>query len=364
MLKLNKDMMKFGVIAALSLGGLGLLAGCQKPASDANAATEAAPRPAKVLQIVEQQGLYTRSFTGRVEAVQTVNMAFRVSGQLNELPVLESQRVKKGDLIAALDPTDYENILREAKVNYEQKKLDLQRYDELLKKQVISQGAFDKTRTAYDLAKVTLDKAEQNMGYTKLVAPFDAIITKRLVDNFTTVGQGNAVLRLQDVSEVQIDINVPETLFAQAINSDLRSMTAEFPANPGKAYQLTYREHSTEADPVTQTYRVTLAMPYPNDLSIFPGMTASVRIDARSPHVAGNDGILLPTSAIGMNPDKTSFVWIVNGTTNAISKRAVQLGQVLGPLVTISGGVDAGETIVVAGVAHLQDGQVIQPLGN
>lgn len=82
----------------------------------------AAPRPARVMVVSEVDDLFTRDFTGRVDAVQTVDLAFRVSGQLVELPVVEGQRIAKGDLIAALDPTDYENALREARVNFEQKK--------------------------------------------------------------------------------------------------------------------------------------------------------------------------------------------------------------------------------------------------
>ncbi|WP_082735735.1 efflux RND transporter periplasmic adaptor subunit [Polycladidibacter stylochi] len=340
-----------------------LLSGCQESSDSAKAAPTVPPRPAKVEVVEKNAGLYTRRFTGRVEAVQTVNLAFRVPGQMNKFGVLESQRVKKGDLIASLDPSLYKTAVKQAEVQLNQAKLDFDRVKRLLNKDVASQGTYDKAETAMELAIVGLTKARLDLQYTELRAPYDAIITRRLVDNYTTVGAGTAVVRLQDVSEVQIDINVPETLFASAVNTDLQSLTAEFPANPGTVYPLTYREHSNEADLVTQTYRVTLAMPFPKDFSIFPGMTASVMVNAKSKNLPGANGLLIPSTSIGKDAQKNTFVWVVD-SNNKLSKRPLVIDVVLGPYVGVKSGLKVGEKIVTAGVAHLEEGQTILPLAD
>ncbi|OKL45255.1 efflux RND transporter periplasmic adaptor subunit [Pseudovibrio exalbescens] len=349
-----------GPVAVMALGLM--LAGCQEDNTTASATEEEPPRVAPVMTVSAEEGMVTRNFTGRVEAVQTVNLAFRVGGQLTKLPVRESQLVKEGELIAALDPADYEAAVREAEVNIEQRKLDLDRYETLKDKEVVSQGAYDSAKTAYDLAAVQLDNAKRNLSYTKIYAPYDAIISKRLVDNFTIIDAGTSVIRIQDVHEVQIDINVPERLFAQAREQNLISMTAEFPAHPGKEYPLEYREHSTEADPITQTYRVTLAMPHPDDIQVFPGMTASVRIKARQFGMQGSPGLLVPTSAVAADPERDPYVWIFDPDTNTVSKREVEIGTLYGPYIPVVSGLEEGDMIVTAGVGYLQDGETIRPM--
>ncbi|AEV38534.1 efflux transporter, RND family, MFP subunit [Pseudovibrio sp. FO-BEG1] len=347
--------------APIFVGALALLlASCQEQ-EIAEAPKTVAPRPARVMVVSEVDDLFTRNFTGRVDAVQTVDLAFRVSGQLVELPIVEGQRIAKGDLIAALDPTDYENALREAQVNYEQKKKDLQRFETLKDKQVISEGQYDNAKTAFDLADVTLDRAKQNLGYTKIVAPYDAIVTSRTLDNYAIINAGTSIARVQDVSEVRIDINVPETLFAQATESSVLKMTAEFPSHPGKVFPLEYREHSTEADMVAQTYRVTLAMDNDSGFNIIPGMTASVKVKLNSLDAAGATAFFVPTSAIGSAPDKSSYVWVVDESEKRVGRRKVLLGTVLGGFIPILSGLKDGEMIVTAGVSHLSENQQIVP---
>ncbi|KZK77599.1 Toluene efflux pump periplasmic linker protein TtgD precursor [Pseudovibrio sp. Ad13] len=343
-------------VGALAL----LLASCQEQ-EVVEAPKTVAPRPARVMVVSEIDDLFTRNFTGRVDAVQTVDLAFRVSGQLVEMPIIEGQRIAKGDLIAALDPTDYENTVREAQVNFEQKKKDLKRFETLKDKQVISEGQYDNAKTAFDLAEVTLDKAKQNLGYTKIVAPYDAIVTSRSLDNYAIISAGTSIARLQDVSEVRIDINVPETLFAQATESSVLKMTAEFPSHPGKVFPLEYREHSTEADKVAQTYRVTLAMNNDDGYNIIPGMTASVKVKLNGLDKSQTTAFFVPTSAVGSSPDKSPYVWVVDESEKRVGRRKVLLGTVLGSFIPVLSGLKDGEMIVTAGVSHLSENQLIVP---
>ena len=358
--KLSGKVGKQGLFATVVIGALSFfLTGCQEQEVAAAPSVEKA-RPARVMVVSEFDDLFTRTFTGRVDAVQTVDLAFQIPGKIIELPIIEGQHIAKGDLIAALDPTDYEIAWREAQVNYEQKKKDLKRYETLKNKDVISEGQYDKAKAAFDLAEVNLDKARQNLGYTKIVAPYDAIVTARKLDNYAIIGAGTSVARLQDVSEVRIDIDVPETLFSQATNSSVLTMTAKFPAVPDKEFQLEYREHTTEVDSVAQTYRVTLAMPNNVDFNILPGMSASVKVGLNSP-LGNATAYFVPTSAIGAAADKTPFVWVVDDESKRVSRRSVAVGSILGSFVPILTGLKDGEMVVTAGVSHLLDNQLIAP---
>ncbi len=349
------------VNAPVFVGALALLlASCQEQ-EVVEAPKELPPRPARVMVVSEVEDLFARSFTGRVDAVQTVDLAFRVSGQLVELPIVEGQRIAKGDLIGALDPTDFENTVREAQVNYGQKKKELKRIETLKEKQVVSEGNYDNAKAAFDLAQVTLDKAKQSLGYTKIVAPYDAIVTSRSLDNYAIINAGTSIVRLQDVSEIRVNINVPETLFAQATESSVLKMTAEFPSHPGKVFPLEYREHSTEADKVAQTYRVTLATKSEPGMNIIPGMTASVKVRLNTPGASKAAAVVVPTSAVGSAADKSFFVWVVDQSEKRVARRSVELGKVLGGYIPVISGLNDGEMIVTAGVSHLSNNQQIVP---
>ncbi|WP_422375965.1 efflux RND transporter periplasmic adaptor subunit [Roseibium sp.] len=343
-----------------------LLAACQDnavdPVAEAEAALHAAPRPAKIFTVTDQIGLLERRFAGRIAAVQTVNLSFQVPGRLVQLPVLESQQVKEGDLIARLDTTDYDRALREATFRVEQAKRELDRLETLRDRSVISQSAYDEQRNTYDLALEDQKEARQNLEYTSLKAPFDGIVSNRLIDNFTTVSVGTPVVRLHDVSEVQVDINVAEALFGRVTESEVASIEAKFPAYGEKLFPLTYREHSSQVDEITQTYRVTLAMPREDAGQLFPGMTSSVIVKFLPEGLELGEQFLVPTGAVGVDGDGAAYVWKFSEDTGAVSKQVVEIGTIMGDYIPVRAGLKPGDEIVSAGVAYLSDGQVVRRL--
>lgn len=344
----------------------GLLAACQDnaadPVSEAEARLHAAPRPAKIFSVTDQIGLLERRFAGRVAAVKTVDLSFQVPGKLVKLPVLESQQVKEGDLIATLDTADYDRAVREATINAEQARRELDRLETLRERSVISQSAYDEQKNKHDLALEALKEAKQNLGYTTLTAPFDGIVSDRLVDSFTTVSVGTPVVRMHDVSEVQVDINIAEALFGRVTEAEVVSIEARFPAYGDKLFPLQYREHSSQVDAVTQTYRITLAMPRDGAEQLAPGMTASVIVKFLPEGLELGEQFLVPTGAVAVDGDGKSFVWKLADDTSAVSKQQVEIGTVMGDYIPVRSGLTAGDEIVSAGVAYLSDGQVVRRL--
>ncbi|MEP4766675.1 MAG: efflux RND transporter periplasmic adaptor subunit [Roseibium sp.] len=344
----------------------GLLSACQDngvdPVAEAEAKFNAAPRPARIFTVSDQMGLIERRFAGRVAAVQTVNLSFQVSGRLVELPVLESQRVKAGDVIAKLDTTDYDRAVREATINADQAKRDLGRLETLKDRSVISESSYDDQKNEYDLAVETLKEARQNLEYTTLRAPFDGIVSVRLMDNYTTVNVGTPIVRMHDVSEVQVDINVAEALFGRVTESEVSSVEARFPAYGNKTFPLKYREHSTQVDEVAQTYRVTLAMPKEGAEELSPGMTASVAVKFLPEGLELEDLVLIPSNAVAVDGDGKSYVWQFDDSTGAVSKAPVEIGNIMGEFIPIRSGLEIGDEIVSAGVAYLSEGQIVRRL--
>ena len=137
-------------------------------------------RPVKTAT-VSSQSVILKDFSGMVEAVEYVKLAFRVSGQIINLPVVEGQRVKKGQLIAAIDPRDISLQYAADKAAYETAAAQVERNKRVLGRQAISLQEYEISVANYQKAKSAYELSTNNMRDTKLLAPFDGSIEKRLV---------------------------------------------------------------------------------------------------------------------------------------------------------------------------------------
>ena len=158
---------KYGFMLAVAV----LLAGCgQKKETSVITA-----RPVKTT-IVESRSIIRKDFSGIVEAVEYVKLAFRVSGQIINLPVIEGEKVKKGQLIAAIDPRDIALQYAATKSAYETAAAQVERNKRLLSRQAISVQEYEISLANYQKAKSEYELSVNNMRDTKLTAPFDGSI--------------------------------------------------------------------------------------------------------------------------------------------------------------------------------------------
>lgn len=341
---------------ALALTALALAACSQSEANNSGAA----PAPTVVIAAVSNSAvLESRNFIGRLAPVRTVDMSFRVGGELVEIPVNEGTKVEKGAVLASLDPVDYELALRQATLSEDIAKSDFERKDKLLASRSVSNAVFDQSQTEYELSKVAAENARRNLAHTRLQAPFDALITRRLTDTFSNVTAGQAVLRIQDISEFRVKISVPEDLIRLVETPG--SMQAEAViAGSDRRFALEYREHNTEANQVAQTYEVTFGMAPPDGVNLLPGMTASVAI--RYTGAKPGAALSVPVSAVETHADGSFQVWVFDAATSQVSPRKVELGSIKGERIPVLSGLQADEQIVAAGGPMLQDGMVVRPM--
>jgi len=332
-----------------------LFAGADEPETAADTAL-----PVKVEKAVPASGDMTRRFAGRVDAVSTVNLSFEVDGRIFEMPVREGEFVTKGTLIAALDPTDYELALNEAKVQHELAAKEFERYRQLLKRDNVSRAAYDRSQADFRLTRVARDRAERNLAYSRIEAPFDALIARRHVDPFSAVQPKQNVVRVQDVTELRVDISVPEHLIHLAAEPGKFDAAAFFPFAPETPVPLSYREHETEPDPVTQTYAVTFGMKRPDDLSVLPGMTASVTLRLTGGDAATNSAVAVPLSAVDTDEAGKAQVWIFDAQSGTATKRPVTLARAENGLAILTSGIEPGERVISAGTRLLHDGAKVR----
>ena len=352
---------------ALLLCAFVVLSGCGE--QSVQAPEDQTIRPARIFIVDGNSATQARSFVGRVEAAQSIDVSFEVTGPLEQLPVLEGQTVSKGALVAALDPTDFELAIREAEVQLQISRQDLQRKQRVLKQRGIARSVVDDAQSNYELHVVRLDRAKQSLRDSRLIAPFDAYIARRYVDRFVKVAVGQSIVKLNDLNTLLIVANIPENLLATANEEQIVSLSAEFDFAKDQAFPLTVHENRGEADSVSQTYEVSFAMQSPAELNILPGMTATVKVllDDQTTGEANSSvrrvGNLIPASALVAAGDGSSYVWIFDAQTQIVTKRVVELGMPKQAGIEILSGLAQGDMIVATGAAQLQDGMRIAVLG-
>ena len=173
------------------------------------------------------------------------------------------------------------------------------------------------------------------------------------------------MVTLHDASTVEIVIDVPEQIMANFRQSNLTIESfASFEAMPEKKYPLEFREASTTADPNTRTYEVTLMMPQPEEITVLPGMTATVIAIATLKETATTETrFVVPAGAVATADDGSMFVWVVDPQSNKVHARKIDVGSVAGQGgIVIEGGINTGDRIVVAGVSHLRESEKVRPM--
>ncbi|AVO36970.1 efflux RND transporter periplasmic adaptor subunit [Pukyongiella litopenaei] len=320
-------------------------------------AAETLPKPARLMVVSTEAQPLERQFFGQVAARRSVDLAFQVGGQVLRFPVSEGFTIAGGELIAQLDLEQFELQLDQARLQKEQADRTLERLNKL-KGSTVSQVALDDAQTAASLAAIGLRNAEWALRHATLTAPFDALVSSRNVELFSTVAAGAPVVRIHDMSELYIEVDVPETLFQRARDEDHARITARFPGDPAE-YPLTFREFVAETSSVGQTFRITLAMTPPEGRNILPGSSATVQVRVPDQYT----GILVPSSAIVMDTHGVPGVMRFDprgADTGTVTWVPATIEPTQSGDVRITGGLENGAEIVLTGGAAMTDGQAVR----
>lgn len=342
-----------------------MMAGCQKEEK-----TGPAPeviRPVKLTQIGDQS-VSVRYFPAELKASEETDLAFRVSGELKSLPVVEGQIVSKGDLLAALDEDDLKLSVKQKRAAYDLAQLQQRRIREMVRQKAATQSQLDEVNTSLKQARTALEQAENQLEYSQIFAPFDGVIAKVYVDNYEFVGATAPVMKLENATHIDVSFQIPEDLVIRIQRGDSAYQPdIQISSVPDRNFKATYKEHSTNPDPSTRGYDVILTMRRPdeNDITLLPGMTAEVQININE--LLGDKSYwLVPVEAVFVaenqsvdNPQKQ--VWVYDPDTRKLKKRQVTVGELDGDKIQITSGLSAGEQVVIAGVQALREGLEVRP---
>ena len=363
-----------GMIPRLAVSGLVLfgLAACSRQEPEP---PPPATRPVKLFTVEGGKADMVRTFPGRVDASQRAELAFRVSGQLQEILVKEGDLVEAGQVLARLDPADFEVALEDRQATFDNAQRNFERGKELIVDGNISRLDYDRMEANFRTSSAALAQAKLNLEYTVLTSPFKGRIAQRRVENFEDVQAQQTVFWLQNIDELDILIDLPESVVRSVrgtarsdrdSNRDLATgevaspvkAIARFEGRSDESFPLRPKEIATQADQQTQTFRATFIMEAPETFTVLPGMTASVTLDLSG--AVEKEGIKwVPVRAVQADSEHKARVWVLDPDTMTVSAKPVEIGRMSGRELQVLSGLDGGEQIVAVGAPYLAEGMKV-----
>lgn len=313
-------------------------------------------RPVKAIQIVSSKLFTGRYFPGKAKATQEVNLSFNEGGSLIELPIKIGDKVKKGALLAKLDPRDFEAKFKSAEAEVTRDELNYLRAKELVGKGHISKSDYDLLQAKVSVSQANMDLAKRALSDSTIKAPFDGQIADLYIENYQTVSKQQVIARLLDISQIEMVIQIPES--AISLIPFAKDIVVQFDAFPDHLIPAQIKEISNEASPDTRTYPVTLIMRQPTDIEVLPGMAGKVKGRIESKSIVQNT-LNIPASALMTKGDNKSYVWVIDTKTNQVHQRQVTIDGLSATGISILSGLQAEEWIVTAGVNSLDEGETV-----
>lgn len=266
---------------------------------------EAKPTKNRVVKTtrVESRSEIKKDFAGIVEAVEYVKLAFRVSGQVVELPIIEGQKVRKGDLIAVIDPRDISLQYAADKAAYETACSQLDRNKRLLEKQAISKQDYEASVANHERAKSAYELSTNNMKDTRLTAPFNGSIEKRLVENFQRVNSGEGIVQLVNTNKLRIKFTIPDS-YLYLIKSNKHNFSVEFDTYKGQSFNASLEEYldiSANGTGIPVSVIIEDPVFVRNSFDVKPGFTCNIRLNSDISEFVASDMTVVPLSSVLRN---------------------------------------------------------------
>jgi RND family efflux transporter MFP subunit len=323
------------------------LNGCQDRKESTVTAPPLPPVPVRVQMVESKSHPATEEVVGTVRAKLHAVIEAKVSGRIEKMLVAPGRMVKAGDLLVQLDVREIQARLEHALILREQSQRDAERLRSLLANNAISRQEFETMESQSRVAVTAVTEAETMLGYTKIVAPFEGVITRKLADVGDLATPGRPLLEMDDPKALRLEADVPEALIARVqlgARLDVRAAALD------SAIPSVVSEIAPAADPASRTFNVKLDLPA--DAGLRAGQFARVTVS-----VGDSRALRAPASAVTQR-GQMELIFVV--ADHGAQLRLVKTGKRIGDEVEIVSGLSAGEHVVVEGASQLRDGQPVE----
>lgn len=324
-------------------------------------------------------------YSASVEPNTRVDLAFKAGGYIQSLArtngreIQDGDRVTRGMVLARVHTTDYAEKVKQARSQLAEAEAAATqvtqahaRATQLYQAHAITRPELEQAEAGLATVKAKLagaralvQEAENAQADTALVSPIDGIVLKRLIEVGSLVGPGSGGFVLADTSSVKVVFGAPDTMLGALKAGAIEAVTSE--AVPGRAFSGRITKIAPTADPRSRVFDVEITIPN-QDGALKVGMVAVVQLAARAaPATAAaveGGALALPLSAIVRSKDTPDgyAVYVVEERAGAAvaRRRNVVLGEMLGNQIAVTGGVRAGERVIISGGSIVNDGEAVR----
>lgn len=340
-------------------------------------------RPVRYQTINYSQNAGEHTYSGVAQAAQLSRLSFRVGGTIRSVDVKLGDRVRKGQLIATIDPADYSIQAEQSNASAKGAEANLQaaetqlinarssylRIEKLYENNSVPLSDFEQAKSGYESAQASYDAAQtqvtsalkqfqsarNQVSYTRLIAPFDGVITLVNAEVNELVGSGGAVAELSSEAKPEVNIGVPENYIANIKKGE--KVDIRFSVLPDEVFLGTVSEVSYAAGS-SPTYPAIISIDNPSQ-AIRPGMAATVTFRKQT---AGEAHLICPVKALGKDTEST-FVYVLEKETEdtyVTRRKTVEVGELLSNGFVIKTGLQEGDIVATAGLKSLLEGMQVR----
>ncbi len=341
-----------------------MLAACS---TDNGMDSASSPIPVKIGKPQPREERETVSVSGTVTSPDAPsNVSFLVSGRVISVGPREGDYVKKGSILASIDPTDYRLALAAAKAQADQARVCYERAEDehgrmkmLYDSKSLAPNDYKKFKAAYDSAAHQYEQAvaseklsRKRLTDTTLCSPVNGFISKRSVEPGQMTAPGAPVFEIVQLDTVEVNVGVPETDIHLVRVGQKAAVT--LPALPGESFAGSVRVINVSADPGTRTFMTRIALPNPRH-TLRIGMVAEAMI--RGDRTVKM--LTLPIEAIVRDPQNARMVYLYFPAQKRVYARRVETGGLYGREIEIKQGLTEKDSVVLAGQERLRDGALV-----
>jgi len=283
--------------------------------------------------------------------VRSIDIVPEVDGRLVELTIAPGSRVEKGDVLARLEDTIERADLSEAEAVLTEQQQAVERARQLRETNAVSQATLEEAIARLAEATADVERARRRLEERRITAPFGGVVGLTNYDTGARVEEGQQLTRLDDLSEVEVEFSLPETVFAQVAHG--QTVVARSAAFPDREFTGTITAVDSRIDPVSRAFRTRAVIPNP-DSALPAGMFLSLTLVLEQ-----EDRVTVPEEAIVFQAAET-YVFVAEDDT--ARRRIVRTGQRQDGRIAILSGLEEGEAVVVRGLQRVRDGSPLKVL--
>ena len=293
-------------------------------------------------------------YVGQIEAKTSTSVGFTVPGTVAKVYVDEGDPVTKGQLLAELDPQDMQNSYNMAKATLDQAEDAMRRVNMMHDEQSVSDIKYVEVQTKLEQARSMYASAEKRLKDTKLYAPVAGVIGKRKIEVGENYGLVMSAFTILDLSEVVAKTPIPEREISKIKKGD-EAKICVLALGDSVFFDAKVDAVGVASDPLTHSYEVRLNVSN-RDHRLMQGMVCNVQLWPQS--TRGQKGFVLPVSAVKVNTEDDHYVWVVRD--GKAYRQSVVIGIYAKDGVVVYEGINDGDHIIVEGQTKICEGQAIK----